>query len=87
MGRVNKNGTKHVCIVVCPQESSRLWSKLSLLPKLFCFKRHLNSSTLLPYVMDDNNDWHFKAMCQVFKFGLYPKLLQILWVPWFNNVY
>jgi hypothetical protein len=71
---------------VCLQESLRLWSKLSLLPKLFCFKRLWNSSTLLPYVMDNNNDWHFKAMCQVFKFELYPKLLQILWVPWFNNV-
>jgi hypothetical protein len=24
----------------------------------------------LPFAMDDNNPWNFKAMCQVHKFGL-----------------
>lgn len=37
--RANMNGTKYVYIVVCPQESSRLESKLCLHPKSFCFKR------------------------------------------------
>ncbi len=70
MGKVGRNGTKHVCIVVCPQESSRFQSKLGLLSKSFCFKRLWNSNTLLPFAMDDNNPWNFKAMCQVHKFGL-----------------
>jgi hypothetical protein len=70
VGKVNENGTKHVCIVVCPQESSRFQSKLSLLPQSFCFKRLWNSSILLLYAMDNNNPSHFKAMCQVHKFGL-----------------
>jgi hypothetical protein len=37
--RANMNGTKHVYIVTCPQETSRLESKLCLHPKSFCFKR------------------------------------------------
>jgi len=68
--RANMNGTKHVYIVVCPQESSKLESKLGLHPKSFCFKRFWNSSTLVFNVMDDNNHRHFKAMCQVNKFWL-----------------
>jgi hypothetical protein len=67
--RANMNGTKHVYIAVCPQESSRLESNLCLHPKSFCFKRFWNSSPLLFNVMNDNNHRHFKAMCQVNKFG------------------
>lgn len=46
-----------------PGESSRFESKLGLLSKSFCFKRLKNSNKLLHYVMDDNNNLNFKAMC------------------------
>ncbi len=69
MGRDEKSGSRHVCLV-CPHGNSRLLWKSSLLLESFCFNRLWNSNTQLPYVMEGNNHWPFKVVCRVHKFGL-----------------
>ncbi len=52
VGRGDKNGTRHVWVLTCPQISSRIRWRFNLLFKSFCSKRLWNSSTPSPFIME-----------------------------------
>jgi hypothetical protein len=61
----DKNGKKHVWLLVCLTKAQNSNENLVCFLNNFVLTKLWNSNTLLPFVVEVSNHWHFKVVCQV----------------------